>query len=238
MRKTIGMKTGLMAGLLSLVWSHTASASVSYSSQFGAVQTNVGIGVHDNRVFFVEQRVSDNACKSQAISNTPDLTDIIFVSTGNGPNRVRVATQGWPVVLCGFSLEPIQGNRFYVSIKGGDGTDIIMVEGRSSAQGGNGDDIILALGTATITQDSGRLWGDWGNDWIIQALGQGRHDMLIGGTGDDHLCDLGDGSEIYGGDGRDYWWNYNDVLDKAEVMMPSVDDCNNLAFAVYVTQTF
>jgi Ca2+-binding RTX toxin-like protein len=226
-------------GVMALAWVNSASADASYGSRFGTVSTNVGIGASNGRVFIVEQRVSDGSCQNQVISTTTALTQNITFNAGGGANRVRVAIGGWPVTLCGFTLTNLtRGNGAMLSIKGGAGDDVIIVEKQSSAQGGAGNDIILAFSTAAWSTNSGRLWGDDGNDWIIQTDGAGMHDMLIGGIGDDHLCDLGDGSEVYGGDGRDYFWNYSGVLQTAEVQMPSAEECQNVASVVYLTQSF
>lgn len=96
------------------------------------------------------------------------------------------------------------------SVSGGNGEDVIAVEGDGLVlSGDNGDDYVGLLG------DDGALSGGNGDD-ILRAVG--RRSYLAGGRGSDRLVsnsstssfyDYGLGNTLSGGQGADVFWIYN-----------------------------
>ena len=213
-----------------LTFVRSTSAQTMFSTRFGAANTNVAIGVVNGRVSIVEQRTSDGACETQQISTGNKLTNFVRFFAGNGKNRVRAASPSWPASLCGQSITaPVPG--FNVFVDAGAGDDIVVATPLITADGGDNNDTLVGDGMWF------KLNGGSGNDWVIQTSDVGAVGELDGNGGSDHLCDLGDGSNMFGGSGTDYTWNAI-IKNSVENNMPSGDDCSSVALAVVLTQPF
>jgi Ca2+-binding RTX toxin-like protein len=109
-------------------------------------------------------------------------------------------------------------------VNGREGNDtLILGPGRDGATGGAGDDVIRAgpnRDTLSGALGNDRNYGQGGSDSIDEIHGLGV-DLLVGGAGDDHCLNAGDGEGgdvIRGGRGRDYFWADNgDKVSSAEV---------------------
>jgi Ca2+-binding RTX toxin-like protein len=114
-------------------------------------------------------------------------------------NVVRVATS-W----CGITLQPIQQNGHFFQIYGGAGDDAISGP-NSSGPSGNGNWIFGEGGNDTLYMGPGGSEADGGpgNDKIYGT--DNTSDILLGGTGNDTLCEHSSSLPLVqrGGDGFD-----------------------------------
>ncbi len=80
-------------------------------------------------------------------------------------------------------------------VRGGNGNDVIRVNGGTWAEGGNGKDKLYATGASNAALAGGKE-----NDLI---KGGGGPDILEGGTGDDVIYGRGGADQIWGNSGND-----------------------------------
>lgn len=157
------------------------------------------IGMNNGRM--LAGTLSLLGCTWRTLGPAP-LTDDYVVHGTDQADTIRVLQV--PALFCNRLLQPVNQNGRSIQIYGGDGDDIIQ-GGGSAPFSGNPNSVFGEGGDDTLYLGPGGAHGDGGpgNDLIYGADNPG--DVLIGGDGDDVLCEHADKPPltIDGGDGND-----------------------------------
>jgi Ca2+-binding RTX toxin-like protein len=209
----------------------SAQQQTTFSTRFGSDPTNVVIGVVDGKVSITEQNARTGECFMWVISQTNRLENYVRFQSGDGNNRIRVVhgphfqSSG----LCNRETRAIGSRSHSLQIFSGNGNDTILASSLVSIWAGGGDDVVLS---------EGQIAGEGGHDFLIETGSNGLTYEVSGGSGDDWLCDLGDGSKMIGGSNYDRVWNQAQGSREYEEVMSSSNTCNDVGLQVMWTQWF
>lgn len=116
-------------------------------------------------------------------------------------------------------------NNYRGTLKGGTGTDYILLGGQcleNQIEGGDGNDTIWAV-------DNGGpvvIYGQGGDDWLY---GSAYNDYVFGGYGNDRLFGLGGNDELNDNDGQFGYFYGGTGMD--QVICDTVAECNESIFS-------
>ncbi len=158
-----------------------------------------GVGTWGGRT--VAATLSLFGCTFQDLAPASHTTDYVLHGTsGNDTiNVVRVATS-W----CGLILQPIIQNSHYFHVSGGAGDDVISAPNADSPSG-NGNWIYGEAGNDILYMGPGGSEADGGDGNDIIYGTDNASDILLGGAGNDTLCEHSTSLPLVqrGGDGYD-----------------------------------
>lgn len=200
MRNTV-LSTLVVIGILGSAQS--AFAVPTFVGVFGDDPSAVLVGVTTvngrTGTYFVQRRFSDNACWFQYVSPASGLDQSWRIQLGSGGDTIWIVAPHESHTMCGRVVLPLNSyNGFFLDLFGGAGADrlIAWAPGNSAVYGEGGRDEIIGAAFSRAYMDGGSS-GD-----TITGVPGITNDRLVGGSGNDFLCD--DRAEsIIGGDGTE-----------------------------------
>ena len=157
------------------------------------------IGAIDDRMW--AGTLSLRGCTWRSLGDAPLSEDYVIRGTRSSDT---ISVLDAPAFWCNRLLSPVNQNGHAIQIYGGDGNDILY-GGGSAPFSGNPNSIFGEDGDDTLYLGPGgaHAEGGSGDDYLIG--GDSAGDVLLGGTGDDVLCEHSavEALTLDGGDGDD-----------------------------------
>ncbi|HKU37711.1 MAG TPA: hypothetical protein VJR89_06175 [Polyangiales bacterium] len=187
--------TGLCA-LVAALLPRAAAAETTVNLRVSGITV---IGTNNGRV--VAGTLSLLGCTWRTLGAAP-LTDDYVVRGTSGDDTIRLIEVG--ALWCNRLLQPVNQNGRSIKFYGGDGNDTIH-GGGSAPFSGNPNWVFGEDGDDTLHLGPGGAHGEGGPGDDVIYGGDSPGDVLLGGEGDDVLCERADKPPltIDGGEGSD-----------------------------------